>query len=255
MLVILLSEMGSVVLAGPMFEALKKRHPGIELHVLQLHKNQSVMQLLGFVPEHHLHSINDRSLFALVWSLWSTTHNLRKLGLDGVIDCDAESEAKGDKSLWSEKEYGDFVLEYDFKVDPRLNSGVQIRSHVAPENGFQPKLGGKLPKDRLYGPQVEISTDGMAGRIYDEARRGRWLDTKEPTAETKGAFKKGEWNQYRVLAQGDRIQTWVNGIPIADVRDGEDTKGHIGLQVHGIARGTGPFQVRWKNLMIREPGR
>ena len=80
-------------------------------------------------------------------------------------------------------------------------------------------------------------------------------DLKEPTAETKGAFKKGEWNQYRVLAQGDRIQTWVNGIPIADVRDGEDAKGHIGLQVHGIARGTGPFQVRWKNLMIREPGR
>jgi ADP-heptose:LPS heptosyltransferase len=87
-LVILLSEMGSVVLAGPMFEALKKRHPGIELHVLQLHKNQSVMQLLGFVPEHHLHSINDASLFKLVWSLIATTRRLRKLGLDGVIDCE-----------------------------------------------------------------------------------------------------------------------------------------------------------------------
>ena len=87
-LVILLSEMGSVVLAGPMFEALKKRHPGIELHVLQLHKNQSVMQLLGFVPEHQLHSINDKSLVSLVWSLWRTTRDLRKLGLDGVIDCE-----------------------------------------------------------------------------------------------------------------------------------------------------------------------
>ena len=165
------------------------------------------------------------------------------------------AEGSGNTFLTTDKEYGDFELTFEVKVDNALNSGVQIRSHVAPENGFQPKLGGKLPKDRLYGPQVEISTDGMAGRIYDEARRGRWLDTKEPTAETKGAFKKGEWNQYRVLAQGDRIQTWVNGIPIADVRDGEDAKGHIGLQVHGIARGTGPFQVRWKNLMIREPGR
>ena len=173
---------------------------------------------------------------------------------DGAI-VGTTAEGSGNTFLTTDKEYGDFELTFEVKVDNALNSGVQIRSHVAPENGFQPKLGGKLPKDRLYGPQVEISTDGMAGRIYDEARRGRWLDTKEPTAETKGAFKKGEWNQYRVLAQGDRIQTWVNGIPIADVRDGEDTKGHIGLQVHGIARGTGPFQVRWKNLMIREPGR
>ena len=173
---------------------------------------------------------------------------------DGAI-VGTTAEGSGNTFLTTDKEYGDFELTFEVKVDNALNSGVQIRSHVAPENGFQPKLGGKLPKDRLYGPQVEISTDGMAGRIYDEARRGRWLDTKEPTAETKGAFKKGEWNQYRVLAQGDRIQTWVNGIPIADLRDGEDTKGHIGLQVHGIARGTGPFQVRWKNLMIREPGR
>ena len=173
---------------------------------------------------------------------------------DGAI-VGTTAEGSGNTFLTTDKEYGDFELTFEVKVDNALNSGVQIRSHVAPENGFQPKLGGKLPKDRLYGPQVEISTDGMAGRIYDEARRGRWLDTKEPTAETKGAFKKGEWNQYRVLAQGDRIQTWVNGIPIADVRDGEDAKGHIGLQVHGIARGTGPFQVRWKNLMIREPGR
>lgn len=173
---------------------------------------------------------------------------------DGTI-VGTTAEGSGNTFLTTDKEYGDFELTFEVKVDNALNSGVQIRSHVAPENGFQPKLGGKLPKDRLYGPQVEISTDGMAGRIYDEARRGRWLDTKQPTAETKGAFKKGEWNQYRVLAQGDRVQTWVNGIPIADVRDSEDAKGHIGLQVHGIARGTGPYQVRWKNLMIREPGR
>jgi len=173
---------------------------------------------------------------------------------DGAI-VGTTAEGSGNTFLTTDKEYGDFELTFEVKVDNALNSGVQIRSHVAPENGFQPKLGGKLPKDRLYGPQVEISTDGMAGRIYDEARRGRWLDTKQPTAETKGAFKKGEWNQYRVLAQGDRVQTWVNGIPIADVRDSEDAKGHIGLQVHGIARGTGPYQVRWKNLMIREPGR
>lgn len=173
---------------------------------------------------------------------------------DGVI-VGTTAEGSGNTFLTTDREYSDFELTFEVKVDDALNSGVQIRSHVAPENGFQPKLGGKLPKDRLYGPQVEISTDGMAGRIYDEARRGRWLDNKQPTPETKMAFKKGEWNQYRVLAEGDRIQTWVNGVPVADTRDGEDAKGHIGLQVHGIARGAGPFQVRWRNLMIRETGR
>lgn len=173
---------------------------------------------------------------------------------DGVI-VGTTSEGSGNTFLTTNKEYGDFELTFEVKVDDALNSGVQIRSHVAPENGFQPKLGGKLPKDRLYGPQVEISTDGMAGRIYDEARRGKWLDTKEPTAETKAAFKKGEWNSYKVIAQGDRIQTWINGVAIADMTDKEDAKGHIGLQVHGIAKNTGPYQVRWKNLMIKELGK
>ena len=162
------------------------------------------------------------------------------------------AEGSGTSFLVTDKEYGNFELLFQVKVDNALNSGVQIRSHLAPEDGFKPNLGGKLPKDRLYGPQVEISTDGMAGRVYDEARRGKWLDTKEPTAETKGAFKKGEWNSYQILAKGNRIQTWVNGIEIADMTDSEDTKGFIGLQVHGIGKGTGPYEVSWRKLRIRD---
>lgn len=162
------------------------------------------------------------------------------------------AEGSGNSFLVTDKEYGNFELVFEVKVDNALNSGVQIRSHLAPNDGFQPKLGGKLPKDRLYGPQVEISTDGMAGRIYDEARRGKWLDTKEPTGETKGAFKKGDWNRYRILAKGDRVQTWVNGVAIADMTDAEDAKGFIGLQVHGIGKGTGPYEVSWRKLIIRD---
>lgn len=87
-LVILLSEMGSVVLAKAMFDALKAQHPGADLHVLQLKKNQGVMRLLGFVPETHLHSLDDSSLGTLLHDLWHTTRNLRALQLDGVIDCE-----------------------------------------------------------------------------------------------------------------------------------------------------------------------
>ena len=56
-----------------------------------------------------------------------------------------------------------------------------------------------------------------------------------------------------IRAYGDRIQTWVNGKPIADIRDTESSrKGFIGLQVHGIKRDTGPFEVRWRDIRLRE---
>ncbi len=87
-LVILLSEMGSVVLAKAMFDTLKAKHPGADLHVLQLKKNQGVMRLLGFVPETNLHSLDDSSLGALLHDLWHTTRHLRTLQLDGVMDCE-----------------------------------------------------------------------------------------------------------------------------------------------------------------------
>jgi ADP-heptose:LPS heptosyltransferase len=88
LLVILLSEMGSVVLAQAMFDELSKAHPGAQLHVLQLRKNQSVMRLVGFVPEEHLHSIDDSSLGRLLSSMWGALRDLRRLQLDGVIDCE-----------------------------------------------------------------------------------------------------------------------------------------------------------------------
>ena len=88
LLVILLSEMGSVVLAQAMFDELSKAHPGAQLHVLQLRKNQSVMRLVGFVPEAHLHSIDDSSLGRLLSSMWGALRDLRRLQLDGVIDCE-----------------------------------------------------------------------------------------------------------------------------------------------------------------------
>jgi hypothetical protein len=89
------------------------------------------------------------------------------------------------------------------------------------------------------------------GRIYDEARRGVWLDVDGPPPEAAGVFRIGEWNHYRVIAQGDRIQTFVNGVPIADIRDSVTARGFIGLHVHSIKGGTGPFSVRFRNIGIR----
>ena len=87
-LVIMLSEMGSMVLAGPMFAQLRRHYPNATVHVLQLKKNQQVSLLLGVAPPEQLHALDDSSLPALVSSLLRVTRVLRKLPVDAVVDCE-----------------------------------------------------------------------------------------------------------------------------------------------------------------------
>lgn len=153
----------------------------------------------------------------------------------------------------------DFELQFEVDVDDQLNSGVQVRSHLAKEGDPAPegsKSGKALPVGRLYGPQCEIAINGTAGDFYDEARRGTWWSilTKTEAVRTdaaKAAFKKGEWNHYRIVVKGDHYQSWVNNVPTADFKQPNDPEGLIGFQVHGIKKGTGPFSVRWRNVKFR----
>ncbi len=87
-LVVLLSEMGSIVLAGPMFAELRKRYPGVTLHVLQLKKNQEVSVLLGLAKPEHLHALDDSSGLGLLRDIWRVSVAMRRLPLDAVIDCE-----------------------------------------------------------------------------------------------------------------------------------------------------------------------
>ncbi|UUO04906.1 DUF1080 domain-containing protein [Blastopirellula sp. J2-11] len=150
--------------------------------------------------------------------------------------------------LCTDKDYGDFELEFEVKCDDGLNSGVQIRSQTAEAKGDQ-KFG------RVNGPQVEIEkSTGEAGYVYGEATGRGWL-TPEDRLKPHDHFKNGEWNTYRVVAKGPRIQTFINGEPIEDLTDEEIYKTHptgfIGLQVHGIGKDQGPYEVRWKNIRIK----
>ena len=154
--------------------------------------------------------------------------------------------------------FKDFELEFDVKVDDELNSGVQVRSHLAKEGDPAPEgtKGKPLPAGRLYGPQCEIAVNGTAGNFYDEARRGTWwslLTNTEAvrTEAAKAAFKKGEWNHYRIVVKGDHYQSWINGVVTADFTQPGDPEGYIGFQVDGIKKGTGPFSVRWKDVKFK----
>lgn len=144
--------------------------------------------------------------------------------------------------LRTKREYADFILEAEVKSDPKLNTGIQFRSHSMPE--FQ--------NGRVHGYQIEVdeAVGGFSGRIWDEARRRAWLDTLQDTAGVKAAYKVGQWNKLRVTAVGSRIQTEVNGFKVADIVDTVSSKGFIALQVHG-SRING-MQVQFRNIRIKE---
>ena len=145
--------------------------------------------------------------------------------------------------------FSDFVLEFEVLCDNELNSGVQIRSQVRKEDS------PKGRKETVYGYQCEIAPGDITncGNFWDEARQGKWWDDFSKKSEAaRTAFKNGEWNRYRIVAQGDHIRSWVNDVACADFHDKTDASGLIGLQVHGVKKGTGPYRVRWKNVRIRE---
>ncbi len=181
--------------------------------------------------------------------------------VDGVIRGETV-EGSPNSFLISEREYGDFELEFDVKVNDHLNSGVQIRSREKTETDVKPDKNGKVTPNnglgRFFGPQVEIeASPGQSGYIYGEATGLAWLspEPKQVPMVERSLLKNGEWNHFRVIAKGARIQTFINGSPVADLTHEEvfqsHPKGHIGLQVHGIKAGTGPYEVEWKNIRLR----
>ncbi|HWQ52770.1 MAG TPA: DUF1080 domain-containing protein [Bryobacteraceae bacterium] len=170
------------------------------------------------------------------------------------------AEGSPNSFLCTKKEYGDFVLEFETKTDPALNSGVQIRSHRYPAETIVQTFDGKQtsprkqPAGRVYGYQVEIADEksGASGGIYDEARRG-WVHNIASDPVASKAFRDNQWNKYRVEARGDRIRTWINGVPCADLVDSMDLTGFVALQVHAYK---GPqTEVRWRNVRIQDLGR
>jgi len=146
--------------------------------------------------------------------------------------------------LATNKNYGDFILELDYKIEDGLNSGVQFRSQskTAYKNG------------RVHGYQFEFDPSARAwsGGIYDEGRRG-WLYTMEKNPVAKSAYKASEWNHIRIEAIGSTVRTWLNGVPCASILDDllEAATVFIALQVHEIYKPEDEGRtVQWKNIKI-----
>src|SRR5574344_1802174 len=107
--------------------------------------------------------------------------------------------------LATDASYSDFILEFSFKVEDPLNSGVQFRSRVNEKGyttGYQYEFD---PSDRAW----------TAG-IYDEAARG-WLYPLTFNVEAGKAFKHNDWNEGRIEAVGTHIRTFLNGVLCSDL--------------------------------------
>ena len=186
---------------------------------------------------------------------WSQRNGFATYRVENGTIVGRTSPGSPNSFLCTTTNFGDFELEFEVKVHDELNSGVMIRSSQKPESTGS---GRNETAGRVYGPQVEIEASGPkgaeSGYVYGEATGRGWLTPEDRLIPHK-TMRDGEWNSYRIVAKGVRIQTWINGKEIEDISDEEIFKTHaggfIGLQVHGIRQGTGPFEVAWRNIRIK----
>lgn len=160
--------------------------------------------------------------------------------------CIVGTSVKGQPNsfLATEQNYGDFILEFEALCDPALNSGVQFRSESYPE----------YQNGRVHGYQCEMDPSDRAwsGGIYDEARRG-WLVTLTDNPAGQAAYKKSDWNKFRIEAIGNNIRIWLNGVNTANLYDSQTASGFIAFQVHGIGNNDNQDgkEIKWRNIRIK----
>lgn len=157
-----------------------------------------------------------------------------------IVAGDVAKQQPRNEFLCTEKRYANFDLRLKIKLtgtEGFVNAGIQFRTERIPNHhevsGFQADFGA-----------------GFDGALYDESRRNKVLAKPDKDTLAK-ASKPGEWNDYRIRVEGDRIQLWLNGVQTVDYTE-TDPKiaktGIIALQIHGSAKS----EVRYKDIAIEE---
>jgi hypothetical protein len=152
-----------------------------------------------------------------------------------------QTQVPRNEFLATTRRYTNFVLRLRFKLtgtEGFINAGVQFRSERA-----------KDPANEMCGYQADIG-EGWYGALYDESRRNKVLAPPDP-AQVKNALKPGDWNEYRIRGEGQRIRTWINGVPMIDYTEPDAAipqHGRIGLQIHG----GGKAEVAYKDITVEE---
>jgi len=179
---------------------------------------------------------------------------------DGVITGRTTADHPVKKNtflIYKDAKPGDFELHASFKITNH-NSGIQYRSkdlgdHVAA--GYQADIVGDTP-DRYTGILYEEKGRGIL------AERGQQVTIDENGKKTVAplpdagdvlkAVKKGDWNEYTIIARGNHLIQKINGVTTVDVTDNQTSKsardGIIALQIHAGA----PMMVQFKDIQLKE---
>jgi len=176
---------------------------------------------------------------------WRVINGFAKFTVEDGLIVGRSVKGSPNSFLCTEKLYSDFELEVEVKVGDTANSGVQFRTNSVP--GYN--------NGRVHGYQCEVdpsSDRSWSGGIYEEGRRG-WLKDLSQNETARKAYKRGDWNTFRVVAKGDHLQTWVNGVPAAELTDDMTRTGFIGLQVHA-SEADPPLEFRWRRVRIKDIG-
>ena len=195
--------------------------------------------------------------------------------VDGVIDYDAESEARGEKNLMTEREFGDFELRVDWRIKstPYINPNVP---YILPDGSQARDSAGKPLKLALPDSDSGII---LRGDVKNQVNIWCWpagsgefygyrTDPKMP-AEVKAAVTPrtqadkpvGEWNQFQITMRGDRVTVVLNGkTVIANAQlPGIAPRGSIGLQHHGGKKNgewsSPPALLQFRNVHVKELGK
>ena len=187
-LIILLSEMGALVLAYPMFQRLKEKFPDAALHVMVFNKNREVVDLLGVVPSHNILTIaDDKSMSAFIKDTAGALSSLRKIKFDAVIDCELFSRISSILAYLSgsalragfhphtqEGLYRGNFINRPVLYNPYYHISRQFLTLVeAIDSETQPKAKGLIPNETLTIPSIEVGQkeiEKAKKRLNDSAR-------------------------------------------------------------------------------------
>ena len=147
----------------------------------------------------------------------------------------------GNTFLSTKESFRDFILEADLKIIGDLNAGILLRGAGEATN----------EDDGLSGYRMEIdqSARQWTGGIYEAKGRG-WLSSLEGKEKAREAYQPSSWNRYRIEAIGEHLRVWVNGVPTANIIDGQSSKGVIGFQAHHLPHQDGGGAVYIRNIQI-----
>jgi len=185
-LIILLSEMGALVLAYPMFQRLKEKYPRAELHVMLFAKNREVVELLGMVPSENMLTIDNRSMPSFTRDLFKTLAGMRRIKFDAVIDCELFSRISSILSFLSgaavrigfhphtqEGLYRGNFMNRPVLYNPYHHISRQFLTLVeAIDSPTHPKAKRRIPDDKLKIPAVKVEPheiDNAKKRLFDRA--------------------------------------------------------------------------------------